>query len=110
MRYNIITQVYMVSDFQWDCELLATSSFCTTPASVHQHISYKHAAALAGKVVSFGADKWGVLFGQFSSRIFAASITWFVNGTPLVAQEFHCAAQIMSVTVCAVQHGACNRF
>jgi hypothetical protein len=34
----------------------------------------------AGKVVSFGAAKWGVLFGHFSSRIFAASITWFVNG------------------------------
>jgi MFS family permease len=32
-----------------------------------------------GKVVSFGAAKWGVLFGHFSSRIFAASITWFVN-------------------------------
>lgn len=31
-------------------------------------------------MVSFGLRKWGVLFGHFSSRIFAASGTWFVNG------------------------------
>jgi hypothetical protein len=37
-------------------------------------------ALSTGKVVEFNNRKMYTLCGFFSSRIFAASITWFVNG------------------------------
>lgn len=46
---------------------------------IHPHI-LPRVMSCAGKIVSFNNRKMHVLLGYFSSRIFASSVTWFVNG------------------------------
>ena len=41
-----------------------------------------HRPVSAGNATKLTGHKLGLLLGNFSSRIGAASITWFVNGAP----------------------------